>query len=115
MSQAHVGIVIETLLADENLRIRFALERLETIADLCVRGIELTSGEIDLFCQTDAHLWFLGDGVRHEWRQWAGTREADGPESPTPDTAQSGEASLAQLMDEIITQIAQRQTRRLYE
>ena len=115
MSQAHVGIVIKALLTDEDLRIRFALERLETIVDLCLRGIDLTSGEIDLLCQTDAHLWFLGDEVRREWRRWADTPDANGPDSPTPDTAQSGEASLAQLMDEIITQIAQRQTRRLYE
>ena len=51
MSQAHVGIVIEMLLADENLRIRFALERMETIADLFVRGVELTGDEIDLFAK----------------------------------------------------------------
>ena len=42
MSQAHVGMVIEMLLTDENLRIRFAFERIETIADLCVRGVELS-------------------------------------------------------------------------
>ena len=84
MSQAHVGTVIEALLTDENLRIRFALERLETIADLCVRGIALTSDEIDLFCQTDADLWFLGDEVRREWRRWAEVRSADCPEWPTP-------------------------------
>ena len=74
MSQAHVGIVIETLLADEDLRIRFALERMGTIADLCVRGIELTSDEIDLFCQTDARLWFVGDEVRRESRRPSGPR-----------------------------------------
>ena len=112
MSHAHVGMVIEMLLADEDLRIRFAFERMEMIADLCVRGIELTSDEIDLFCHTDGYLWFLGDEVRREWRRWADTRGADCLEWPTPDTPQSEEASLARLMDEIITQIAQRQTRR---
>ena len=112
MSQAHVGIVIERLLTDENLRIRFALERIETITDLCLRGVELTSDEIDLFCQADASLWFLGDEVRDEWQQWIDTRGPDCPEWPTPDTAQSEEASLARLMDEIITRLAQRETRR---
>ena len=74
MSQAHVGMVIETLLTDENLRIRFAFERIETIADLCVRGVELTGDEIDLFCQTDPLLWFVGVEVKREWRQWANAR-----------------------------------------
>jgi hypothetical protein len=88
MSQAHVGTVIEALLTDENLRIRFALERIETIADLCVRGVELTGDEIDLFCQTDARLWFLGDEVRREWREWTDIRRAVCHGWPTPDQAQ---------------------------
>ena len=69
MSQAGVGMVIEKLLTDENLRIRFALDRMEAIAELCVRGFELTGDEIDLFYRTDARLWFLGDQVRAEWQQ----------------------------------------------
>ena len=109
MSQAHVGMVIEMLLTDEDLRIRFALERLETIVDLCVRGIELTCDEIDLFCQTDAHLWFVGDEVRREWRRWTDTQRAQCPEWPTPDEAQSGETILARLIDEC-TRLAQRET-----
>jgi hypothetical protein len=112
MSQAHVGTVIEALLTNENLRIRFALDRIETIADLCARGVELAGDEIDLLCQTDARLWFLGDEVRRKWREWTDTRGADCPEWPPAGTAHSEEASLARLMDEIITQIAQRQTRR---
>jgi hypothetical protein len=88
MSQAHVGMVIEALLTNENLRIRFALERLEMIADLCVRGIELTSDEIDLLCQTDAHLWFLEDEVRREWQQWTDTRRAAYHEWPALDQTQ---------------------------
>ena len=39
MSQAGVGTVIEKLLTDENLRIRFALDRFETVAELCWRGV----------------------------------------------------------------------------
>ena len=69
MSRAGVGMVIEKLLTDENLRVRFALDRIETIAELCLRGFELTRDEIDLFCRTDARLWFLGDQVRGEWQQ----------------------------------------------
>ena len=49
MSQAGVGMVIEKLLTDESLRIRFALDRMETIAELCLRGFDLTRDEIDLF------------------------------------------------------------------
>ena len=48
MSRAGVGMVIEKLLTDERLRIRFALDRMETIAELCLRGFELTRDEIDL-------------------------------------------------------------------
>ena len=43
---------------------------LVTIADLCARGVELTGNEIDLLCETDARLWFLGDEVKREWREW---------------------------------------------
>jgi hypothetical protein len=68
MSQAGVGTVIEKLLTDENLRIRFELDRIETVAELCLRGVELTRDEVDLFCWTNARLWFLGDEVRGEWQ-----------------------------------------------
>ena len=64
MSRAGVGMVIEKLLTDERLRIAFAVDRMETIAELCLRGAELTRDEIDLIDRTDARLWFLGDQVR---------------------------------------------------
>ena len=48
MSRANVGMVIDKLLTDENLRIRFVLDRLETVAELCLRGFDLTRDEIDL-------------------------------------------------------------------
>jgi hypothetical protein len=67
MSQAGVGTVIEKLLTDENLRIRFALNRIETVAELCLRGVDLTGDEVDLFCWTNPDLWFLGEEVRSEW------------------------------------------------
>jgi hypothetical protein len=66
MSRTIVGMAIEKLLTDEDLRIRFALDRMEAIAELCQRGFELTRDEIDLFSRTDARLWFLGDQVRGE-------------------------------------------------
>ena len=64
MSRAGVGMVIEKLLTNEDLRIRFALDRIETVAELCLRGFDLSPGEIDLFCRTDAGLWFLRSAVR---------------------------------------------------
>jgi len=64
MSRASVGMVIDKLLSDENLRIRFALDRLETVAELCLRGFDLTRDEIDLLCRTDAGVWFLRSAVR---------------------------------------------------
>ena len=64
MSRAGVGMVIEKLLTEESLRVRFAVDRIETMAELCVRGCDLTHNEIDLFYRTDVRLWFLADGVR---------------------------------------------------
>ena len=64
MSRANVGMVIDELLTDENLRIRFVLDRVETVAELCLRGFDLTRDEIDLLCRTDAGVWFLRSAVR---------------------------------------------------
>ena len=64
MSRASVGMVIDKLLTDENLRIRFALDRMETVAELCLRGFDLTRDEFDLLCRTDAGVWFLQSAVR---------------------------------------------------
>ena len=74
MSRAGVGMVIEKLLTDENLRIRFALDRMETVAELYLRGFDLSSAEIDLFCQADAGLWFLGDTVAEDRQRCGCTR-----------------------------------------
>ena len=64
MSQAGVGMVVEKLLTDEDLRIQFALDRVATMAQLCLRGFDLNPGDIDLFCRTDAGLWFLRSALR---------------------------------------------------
>jgi hypothetical protein len=58
MSRRMVGIVIDRLLTDRDLRIRFTLDCLETIAELALRGVELTPDEIEVFIRTDARLWF---------------------------------------------------------
>jgi hypothetical protein len=64
MSRAGVGMAIEKLLTNEDLRIRFALDRIEMVAELCLGGVDLSTDEIDLFCRTDAGLWFLRSAVR---------------------------------------------------
>jgi hypothetical protein len=51
MSQHTVGIVIDKLLTDEDLRIRFVTDRMETLAELCLRGFGLSPNDIDLFCE----------------------------------------------------------------
>jgi hypothetical protein len=66
MSQAGVGIVVGKLLADQDLRVRLALEPLETVAELMLQGFDLTGDEIDLFCRTDPRMWFLGEMVTGE-------------------------------------------------
>lgn len=63
MSQQMVGIVIDRVLTDEDLRVRFAVDRIEALADLSFLGIELTPDEIDVFIQTDARVWFWGSAV----------------------------------------------------
>jgi hypothetical protein len=68
MSRVGVGRVIETLLADEDLRIRFALDRMETVAELCLRGFDLSQDEIELFAWTAADLWFPGEPAGGPWQ-----------------------------------------------
>jgi len=63
MSRRTVGIVIERLLNEEDLRVRFALDPIGTIARLRTSGVVLTPEEIDLFFRTDPRLWFWGTSV----------------------------------------------------
>ena len=58
MSHQMVGQVIDRLLTDEDLRVRFVVNPVEALADLYLRGLALTPGEIDVFVQTDASTWF---------------------------------------------------------
>ena len=61
MSQRTVGIVIDRLLGDESLRLRFEEDPVETVGELLAHGVELTPNEIDLFVQSDAQMWFWID------------------------------------------------------
>jgi hypothetical protein len=63
MSQQMVGVVVERLLSDKNLRVRFALDQIETLAALSLRGFELTPDEMDMFIRTDVRVWFGGSGA----------------------------------------------------
>ena len=58
MSHQVVGHVIHHLLTDQGLRLRFAIDPVETITELIGRGFELSAEEIDVFMRTDARLWF---------------------------------------------------------
>ena len=58
MSQDNVERVMSRLLSDEELRIRFVVDPISTVADLQDGGLALTPDEIDLFVQSDAHIWF---------------------------------------------------------
>jgi len=58
MSQQNVGHVVDRLLTDEELRLRFAVDPFEAISELHVHGFELTSDEIDVFVRSGAQVWF---------------------------------------------------------
>jgi hypothetical protein len=66
MSHQTVGLVIDRLLTDRELRLRLALEPFETLADLSDLGVELTRDEIDVFLQTDVRVWFWTNSVVRE-------------------------------------------------
>ena len=74
MSQHTVGIVVDKLLTDEDLRIRFVIDRMETLAELCLRGVVLSPNEMDLFCRTDARLWFWAGHALGAPQHWGARR-----------------------------------------
>ena len=61
MSQQMVGFLIDKLLTDEELRDQFVCNRLETLADLQLLGLELTRDEMDAFAQTDPRTWLSSE------------------------------------------------------
>ena len=58
MSHRMIRVVVHTLLTDEELRLRFAISPLEALADLNLRGVELTADEMEVLARTDSRLWF---------------------------------------------------------
>jgi hypothetical protein len=67
MSQEAVGEVMRRLLTDEDLRIRFAHDPLDVVAELHLRGLALTSDEIDAFVYSDVRVWFGGKALYGGW------------------------------------------------
>ena len=61
MSRHTIGIVMNRLLGDEDLRRRFAMDRVEALGELQANGVELTPREIDLFVEADVQIWFWND------------------------------------------------------
>jgi hypothetical protein len=61
-----VGLVVDKLLNEQDLRVRLALDPFETLADLGLLGMELTGDEMDVFIQTDVRVWFWGIAVMRE-------------------------------------------------
>jgi hypothetical protein len=57
MSQRTVEFLIGRLLTDEELRLRFVLDPLDTLAAWLNAGFELTASEIDGLIQTDTTVW----------------------------------------------------------
>jgi hypothetical protein len=57
MSQKTVQLVIGRLLTDEELRMQFLRDPLETLTAFRDRGFELTGAEIESLVQTDRELW----------------------------------------------------------
>ena len=61
MSHHSIGVVMNRLLSDEDLRLRFAIDRVEVLGELHANGVELTPSEIDLFIESDIQMWSWSD------------------------------------------------------
>jgi hypothetical protein len=64
MSRAGVGSVINRLLTERHLRLRFAVDPVKTVVGLYLLGVDLSVAEIDLLCRTDARVWMPWDNAR---------------------------------------------------
>ena len=60
MSQRTVQLVIGRLLTDEELRVQFLRDPLETLTAFRDKGFELTEAEVGALIQTDRKLWEYG-------------------------------------------------------
>jgi hypothetical protein len=69
MSQAGAGSVIDRLVTERHLRLRFALDPVKTVVELYLRGVDLSADQIDLLCRTDRRVWVpwanVEVGARH--------------------------------------------------
>ena len=57
MSQKTVQLLIGQIVTDEDLRLRFVRQPLETLTALRDQGIDLTTSEIEALLETDRQLW----------------------------------------------------------
>ena len=57
MSQKTVQLLIGRIVTDEELRLRFVRQPLETLTALREQGFELTTSEIEALVETDRQLW----------------------------------------------------------
>jgi hypothetical protein len=69
MSRAGVGYIVDRLITDRRLRLRFAFDPVQTVVDLYLRGVDLSFDEIDLLSRADPRVWMPGEhvsaGTRH--------------------------------------------------
>ena len=57
MSQKTVQSLIGQIVTDEELRLRFVRQPLETLTALREQGVDLTTSEIEALVETDRQLW----------------------------------------------------------
>jgi hypothetical protein len=57
MSQKAVQLLIGQIVTDEELRLPFVQQPLETLTALRDRGLDLTQSEVEALVETDRHLW----------------------------------------------------------
>jgi hypothetical protein len=57
MSQKTVQLLIGRIVTDEDLRLQFVRQPLETLTALREQGFELTPSEIEALVDTDRQLW----------------------------------------------------------
>jgi len=66
MSREAIGMVMNRLLTEEDLRVCFAVDPLTILGELHNRGFELTPFEIDLFLASDLQMWCRTDRMPAE-------------------------------------------------
>jgi hypothetical protein len=57
MSQKTVQLLIGRIVTDEELRLRFVRQPLDTLTGLREQGFELTASEIEALVETDRQFW----------------------------------------------------------